>query len=53
MIEFSEFDDLHGSHLIGLQERKVYTHTAIIIAKVRHDLLIRVRIGYDVGPRTG
>lgn len=51
MIEFSEFDNYHGSHSIGIQERRVYTHMVIIIGKVRNDLLIRVRLGYDVGPR--
>ena len=51
MIEFSEFDDLHGSHSVAIRERRVYTLMAIIIGKVRNDLLIRVRLDYDVGTR--
>ena len=50
-IEFSEFDDLHGSHSVGIWEQKVYTHMAIIIGKVHNDLLIHVWLGYDKGPQ--
>ena len=51
MIEFSEYDELYGSHSARIQEQMVYTHMAIIIGKVRNDLLIHVRLGYDMGPR--
>ena len=51
MIEFSKFDDVHGSHSVRIQKRRVYRHMAIIIRKVRNDLLIRIRLGYDVGPQ--
>ena len=49
MIGFSEFDDLHGCHLVGIQERMVYTHTVIITRNVHNDVLIRVLLGYDIG----
>ena len=51
MIEFNEFDDLHDSHSVGMQERRVYLHMVIIIRKVRDDLFIRVRLSYNMGPR--
>ena len=51
MIEFSEFDDLHSSHSVGIQERGVYIYMVIITGNVCNDLFIFVRLGYDVGPR--
>ena len=48
MIEFSKFDDLHGSHSIVIQEWRAYTYMVIIIKKVRNDLLIHVQLGYDM-----
>ena len=50
MIELSEFDISHGSHLVGIQERTVYTYMVIIIGKVRSDLINHIRLGYDMGP---
>ena len=49
MIKFSEFDVSHGSHLVGIQERRICTHMVIINGKACNDLLIRVSLGYDVG----
>ena len=42
MIEFSEFDNFHGSHSVAIREQRVSTCMTIIIGKVRNDLLIRV-----------
>ena len=32
-IEFHEFGDLNDSHSVGMRERRVYTHIAIIIER--------------------
>ena len=50
IIEFSDFDDLHGSHFVRIRKQMVYTHMAIIIGNVCNDLLIRIQLSYDMGP---
>ena len=50
MIKFSENDVFHGSHSVGIQEQKVYTHMVIVIKKVCNDLFIHVQFGYNVRP---